>query len=57
MQSFNIFSGRETPFMMEFLSDDIEGQGGGNNAGLSETNTANNVASLGFNIAFKQLAC
>jgi len=48
---------RETPFMMEFLSDDIEGQGGGNNAGLSETNTANNVASLGFNIAFKQLAC
>jgi len=48
---------RQTPFMMEFLSDDIEGQGGGNNAGLSETNSASNVASLGFNIAFKQLAC
>lgn len=48
---------RQTPFILEFMSDDIEGQGGGNNAGLSETNSANNAASLGFNIGFKQLAC
>jgi len=48
---------RQTPFILEFMSDDIEGQGGSNNAGRSEQSSTNNVASLGFNIAFKQLAC
>ena len=39
------------------MSDDIEGQGGTNTAGLSEQMSANNDAGKGFNIAFKQLGC
>ena len=39
------------------MSDDIEGQGGTNTAGLSEQMSANNDAGKGFNIAFTQLGC
>jgi len=49
---------RQTPFMMEFMSDDLEGLGGNNggtNAGISEqTQTAINT---GFDITFAQLTC
>jgi len=48
---------RQTPFILEFMSDDIEGQGGTNTAGLSEQMSANNDAGKGFNIAFTQLGC
>jgi len=49
---------RQVPFMMEWMSDDLEGLGGNNggtNAGISEqTQTAIN---LGFDITFAQLTC
>jgi len=48
---------RQTPFVLEFMSDDIEGQGGRNTAGLSEQTSTNNVAGTGFSIGFIQLGC
>jgi len=50
---------RQTPFILEFMSDDLEGLGGNTgaaNAGNSE-NTANSVTNLGFSITLNQLAC
>jgi len=48
---------RQTPFMLEFMSDDIEGLGGGTTAGFSEQMSTNNVAGVGFHIHHAQLAC
>jgi len=49
---------RTTPFILEFMSDDLEGLGGdtGTTAGNSE-NTAMATTSLGFSITLNQLAC
>jgi len=49
---------RQTPFMMEFMSDDLEGLGGntgGTNAGISEQ--TKNTLNTGFDITFTQLTC
>lgn len=48
---------RSTPFMLEFMSDDIDGLGGDTaaNAGNSEINTAS--VNTGFSLAFTQLSC
>jgi len=50
---------RSTPFMMEFMSDDLEGLGGAANANIGETGVGGAVsgANKGFSITHAQLAC
>jgi len=51
---------RSTPFILEFMSDDIDGLGGGTAgaiAGQTEISTANRASNLGFSITHTQLAC
>jgi len=48
---------RQTPFVLEFMSDDLEGVGGGTTAGQSEQMATDGRMSLGFNINFKQFGC
>jgi len=53
---------RSTPFIMEFMSDDLEGLGGNNggtNAGISECSKAGGCSghNKGFHITHEQLTC
>merc|ERR1711894_587337 len=50
---------RSTPFMMEFMSDDLEGLGGAANADIGETGVGSLIsgANKGFSITHSQLSC
>lgn len=46
---------RHIPFVLEFMSDDQEGQGG--TAGNNEFSSTTQIANQGFNLLFNQIAC
>jgi hypothetical protein len=50
---------RSTPFILEFMSDDLEGLGGANTADISEPNTGSLISggNKGFHLTHVQLAC
>jgi hypothetical protein len=48
---------RADPFILEFLSDDIDGQGGETTENGSEINSATQIANLGFSITHTQVEC
>ena len=49
--------GRGDPFILEFLSDDIDGQGGETTENGSEINSTTQIANLGFSITHTQVEC